>query len=122
MRQLLFIIPLLFLISCTSVQTYSQIDQTDKTITVPAGSKGLKGDLKKALSDAGWKMMVYQGPDVTEGTNDKAVMLQHYNTFHTRYTLAVNIRWTGVCETSYDISMIDNTTGAEVFRPASMLR
>ena len=116
----------ILLASCASgnVQTYSKVDSGEKTVTVPAGSKGLKGVLKAYLSKSGWKMSVYQGPTVTRGgrdPDDGSEVSKQYNTFNTRYTLQLSTsRAELFCknefsEISYDLSFIDNHTGMEVF-------
>ncbi len=109
------------LVGCASnnVQIYASVDQNSKTVTVPAGSKGLKGDLKKGLSDHGWKMSVYSGPEVVEGYQGKNTKLQRYDTFNTRYSLFVESRqydycFTGSPAVNYELSLIDNKSGSEV--------
>lgn len=102
-----------------NIQKYGEIDKNNKTITVPAGSKGLKGEIKKALAEDGWSMSVYRGPDVTEGTMGGETKLESYNTYNTRYTLAMASNVYDVClnfspAVSYDISLIDNKTGTEI--------
>lgn len=122
MRGLLaLMVTSLILGGCTSsnIQTYASIDQRAKTVTVPAGSGGLKGDLKKALSERGWKMSVYSGPEVLEGSSGKNMRLQRYDTFNTRYSLLVGSRQFDVClnfspAINYEISLIDNKSGSEV--------
>ncbi len=104
----------------TNVQTYSAVDVSDKTITVPAGSKGLKGGLKSALSQNGWKLMVDGGPSITEGQIGASTKLKNYDTFNSRYRLLVASKRFDVCfnfspAVRYEISFIDNQTGAEVF-------
>ena len=116
MRYLIIPIALLFLSACaTNMQSYSRIDQSNKTITVPAGASGLKGKLKKVLSDNGWKMMIYRGPQVVEGSSGKNTHLQKYDTFNSRYKLAVESVRVDLCMTKYDISVIDNNDGSEAF-------
>jgi len=109
------------LTGCTStnVQTYSSVDLRSKTITVPAGSSGLKGELKKGLSEHGWKMSVYSGPEVLEGQSGNNTRLQRYDTFNTRYSLLVESRQYDVCfnfspAINYELVLIDNKDGSEV--------
>lgn len=108
---------------CTTqnVNTFGTIDRSDKTITVPAGSAGLTGGLKGALQANGWKMTVYRGASVTQGSVGERTNLRQYDTFNTRYTLSVRYNQFDTCikdlkgYSSYDISLIDNTSGSEVF-------
>lgn len=121
MRYLIALTAVLFLSACASskVHTYSEIDQRNKTVTVPAGSGGLKGDIKRALSERGWKMSVYSGPEVLEGKSGDITRLQRYNTFNTRYLLLVTSRQYDICfnlspAVNYELSLIDNKSGSEV--------
>ena len=117
-----FAVLLLLISGCThhNIQIYKTIDHTNKTITVPPGSKGLKGKLKQVLSENGWEMVVDRGPDVTEGEFDKKVNLKNYNTFNSSYRLYVRSYQYDLCfnfspAITYEISFIDNNLGAEVF-------
>ncbi len=119
---LLFPIIAILLGGCAShnVQLYGTVDKSNKTVTVPAGSKGLKGELKKALSQRGWKLAVYRGPSVTEGELGKKTRIEQYDTFNTKYCLIVSSRQYDICfnftpAITYDISFIDNHSGAEIF-------
>lgn len=93
MKKMLVFGTVLFVTGCMqhNIKVYEKVDQTEKNVTVPAGAKGLKGELKKLLSDKGWKLFVYRGPFVTEGTVGAKTKLEKYNTFNTRYRLMV---WT----------------------------
>jgi len=110
------------LAGCAShnVQVYSQIDNANKTITVPAGAGGLKGKLKQALANDGWKMVVYGGPSVTEGEVGAKTKLEQYDTFNSRYQLTVSSEQFDLCikglspDIIYDVSIIDTKSGAEV--------
>ena len=117
-KKLGIVFALLLLTACTTtnLQHYTDIDHKDKTITVPAGAKGLKGDIKKALRDAGWTLAVYRGPSVIEG---KGSRLEQFDTYNTRYTLTMGSYVCDYCldftpAIEYDISLIDNKTGSEV--------
>jgi hypothetical protein len=111
------------LTGCTSqnVHEYGQIDSSARTVTVPAGSGGLVGMIKAELHDAGWKMNVYRGPTVSQGTAGKETNIQQFDTFNTRYSLSVKYNQVDTCikdfkgYSSFDISMVDNQTGTEVF-------
>lgn len=103
-----------------NLRVYEPIDPKHKTVTVPPGSGGLKGDLKKALAEAGWKMAVMQGPRVIEGRLGEVTRLGDSQTFRTRYTLRVGSSQYDFClnmtpAVNYEISFIDNETGGEVF-------
>lgn len=102
-----------------SIQSYAPIDATSKTITVPTGSYGLLGILKTTLSEHGWRLAVYRGPEVIQGSTGTSTQLEKYDTFHTRYTLVVSSSKFDVCldfspMVAYDISLVDNESGAEV--------
>jgi hypothetical protein len=122
LKNLVLLVLLTVTAGCAShnVQVYSQIDRTDKTITVPAGAQGLKGKLKQALTADGWKMVVYGGPSVTEGETGAKTKLEQYDTFNSRYQLTVSSEQFDMCikglspDIIYDISIIDTKTGAEV--------
>jgi len=100
-------------------QIYQPIDRAEKTITVPTGSAGLTGQLKRALADDGWKLSVRRGPRVTEGTVGEKTKVEQYDTFKTRYELRVSWNQFDVCIRDfspaiyYDLSVIDNKTGEE---------
>lgn len=109
------------LAGCTStnVHQYGQIDQSDKSITVPSGTGGLKGAIKTILHDDGWKMTVFKGPSITEGTTGKETLLKSYETSKTRYTLWGQHQFIDYCLTGesyyqYEITIIDNKSGTEV--------
>jgi hypothetical protein len=126
MKKVMTALACILLSSCanTNVQTYSRVNAGEKTVTVPAGSKGLKGVLKAYLSKNGWKMSVYQGPTVTQGSRDPSdgsQVSKKYDTFNTRYTLQLSTsRAELLCmnessEISYELSFVDNHTGMDVF-------
>ena len=102
-----------------NVRQFQLVDQTQKTITVPAGGHGLLGAIKDALRADGWKMSVDRGPIVTEGQIGTDTRLQQYDTFNTRYRLLVRGRQFDIClnldpALVYDISLTDNLNGQEV--------
>jgi hypothetical protein len=120
-KKLALVAGLLVLTGCATknVQVYNQIDADDKTVTVPFGADGLKGKLKQALANDGWKMMVYKGPEVTKGTLGADTNVQHYDTFNSRYQLLVSYSQYDWClnfspAIDYDISLVDTKSGAEV--------
>jgi hypothetical protein len=114
---------ILALSACASseLRTYASIDRTDKSMTVPPGGSGLVGSLKDALKTNGWHLSVDRGPDITVGSLSEKVNLQQADTFNTRYRLIISERWLDVCLPNlqdmlrYDISIVDNDAGSEVF-------
>ncbi len=112
----------LLLMGCShvSIQKYQQIDHSDKSITVPTGGAGLTGKLKQALATKGWKTSVASGPTITEGRTGEKTLLKTYDTSVTRYSLRTE--WSQYDYRipdfdpmyHFDISVLDNKTGAEV--------
>ena len=122
LRELPILALLAFLTGCAThnVQLYGPVDTSNKTVTVPPGSKGLKGKLKQALANDGWKLVVYRGPSVTVGEVGERTKIEQYDTFNSRYRLIVSsyqfdLCWNFTSAIKYDISFIDNKSGAEVF-------
>ena len=111
------------LVGCAThdVQLYTPIDTSNKTVTVPPGSGGLKGKLKQALANDGWNLVVYKGPSVTEGEIGEKTRIEQYDTFKSRYRLIASSYQFDLCingftpAITYDISFIDNKSGAEAF-------
>ena len=91
---ILFVAILFFLSGCMhhNLQSYAAIDLSQKTITVPSGSKGLRGKLKQVLTEQGWQLSVDRGPSVVEGDLGSKTKLESYDTFNTRYRLYVAFR------------------------------
>lgn len=119
---ILFVAILFALSGCMhhNIQNYATIDVSQKTITVPPGSKGLRGKLKQVLIEQGWRLSIDRGPSVVEGDLGSKTKLESYDTFNTRYRLHVVFRQFDIClnfqpAITYDISFIDNKTGSEVF-------
>lgn len=114
---------LLFTLSAcavANVQQYGTIDPNDKTVTVHTGGGGLNGQLKGILNSRGFKLVVDSGPKVTEGTMGEKTKLVSYETLRTRYRLQVHTLPTDMCITGdpyiiYDVSLVDNQSGSEVF-------
>ena len=106
-----------------NAQFYGAIDRSEKTITVPIGSQGIVGKLKQALLNDSWKLVVYTGPGITEGKVTNEIRLETYQSFTTRYRLLATSQQYDTCLLpgpvspliKYDISLIDNKTGSEVF-------
>lgn len=122
LRKLATIVLFASLTGCatTNVQLYGTVDSSNKTVTVPSGSEGLKGKLKQALANDGWKLIVYHGPSVTEGEIGEKTKIEQYDTFNSRYRLLVSSYQFDLClnltpAIKYDISFIDNKSGVEVF-------
>ena len=121
MRSLLLLLPLIILAGCARVEInqMASIDPQNKSITLPPGGAGITGSLKKALTKAGWKTYVYQGPSVIEGTTGRQTSLRNYDTFHSRYSLFIQEEfydWAPNFDRMYhfDISLVDNKNGQEV--------
>lgn len=89
-------------------------------MTVPPGSSLLLGPIKEGLTKEGWKLVVDHGPDVVIGSVGEKTNLASGNTFLTRYRLLIHQTQVALCfprgkpEVRYDLSVIDNRTGAEV--------
>ena len=122
MKFAIVYLSVIFMFGCSShnIQMYGQVDLNNKTVTVPPGSKGLKGELKNYLSKNGWELFVYRGPSVTEGEVGEKTRVQQYDTFKSKYKLIAASRQYDVCfnfspAIHYDISFINNITGAEIF-------
>ncbi|MEA4837835.1 MAG: hypothetical protein VB101_06090 [Rhodospirillaceae bacterium] len=101
------------------IETYGEIDYSDKSVTVPPGNGYMVGELKKRLRDSGWKLVVDGGPRRIQGSVGDKINIDSYNTFHTRYRLLVDASWFDVCfngspAVKYNLSFIDNKTGEEV--------
>jgi hypothetical protein len=119
-----FILSCLILLSCAEkdVMVSTKIDQRDKTIQVPPGSRGLTGGIKNALSKNGWELLIYgRGPTISE-MNNTETQIKRYDTFNARYKLIMSFtRDVGpACKydlsswTNYEISVIDNKSGKEI--------
>src|SRR5664280_177843 len=88
---ILFVAILFTLSGCMhhNIQNYATIDVSQKTVTVPPGSKGLRGKLKQVLTEQGWRLSIDRGPSVVEGDLGSKTKLESYDTFNTRYRLHV---------------------------------
>lgn len=127
MKQIFFSAALLLLTGCVSApesRSYAQIDLTEKSITVPPGSGGLKGLLKDILIGEKWSLTVDSSLDVTEGEAKEKVSLQTRRVYQTRYYLLVQSRVIDDClefvspsvESKlyrFDISIIDTKSSSE---------
>lgn len=86
---------------------------------VPPGGGGLSGKIKSRLSESGWKLSVFRGPEVTVGSVGTTTSVSTSDTFNTRYILAVDSNQFDICfnfqaAIHYDISLIDTKSGSEV--------
>lgn len=102
------------------LKMYGDIDASEKSVTVPLGAKGLKGELKSYLASEGWELAVYRGPSVMEGSLGEQTRIRSYDTFNTRYRLMVASSQYDTCfnlspAINYEVAFIDNKSGAEVF-------
>ena len=121
MRNIIILSIVICLTGCMSynVQTFGEFDPEQKTITVHAGGKSLNGKIKNMLRTEGWQLIVDRGPRITEGEFGEKTKLQEYDSFNSRYRLALAYRRMDISLRlqviySYDISLIDNKTGTEV--------
>lgn len=125
LRKLAIVAGLTFLAGCAThnAQLYGSVDTSNKTVTVPPGSEGLKGELKQVMVNDDWKLVVYRGPSVSEGNVGETTKIEHYDTFNSRYRLIASSHQIDMCFKNftpspwieYDVSFIDNKSGAEVF-------
>ncbi len=117
---------LFVLVGCTKkyLQKYEPIDLENKTITVPKGSYGLKGEIKQVLSDNGWELAIDKAPSKIKGSLGEKTDIEVYDKFKTKYRLHIASAKMDVCIfplssifepfVSYDISVVNNKTGMEV--------
>lgn len=123
-KILLSILSCLILLSCAEKQisVSAKIDQRDKTIQVPPGSRGLIGGIKTALRENGWQLLIYgRGPHIS-ALNNSGKHIKHYDTFNARYRLILSFsrdvgpscKYDLASWTKYDISIIDNKSGEEI--------
>lgn len=123
-KMFLSILSCLILLSCAEkhIMVSAKIDQRDKTIQVPPGSRGLTGGIKNALRKNSWELLIYgRGPTISE-LNNTEKHIKHYDTFNARYRLILSFsRDVGpTCKyaldswTNYEISIIDNKSGKEI--------
>lgn len=123
MLRILWVVSVLAMLSgCMShsLNMYGEIDVNEKSVTVPPGAKGLKGELKSYLAKEGWQLAVYRGPSISEGSLGEQTKIESYDTFNTRYRLMVASFQYDICfnfspAINYEISFIDNKNGSEVF-------
>jgi hypothetical protein len=113
-------LPLSACLSPSIVQVNGQIDQSDKTMTVPLGNSLLIGSIKQRLQFFGWKLVVSRGPLHTVGTVGEKTNIKTSGTFNTRYKLIIRQFQFDTCVITqspaidFDLSLIDNSTGEEV--------
>lgn len=122
LRFLLSTTIVLLLTGCmsTEVLRYGKINQSEKTITVPSGGRLLVGAIKTELQKSGWTIVIDRGPTVIRGKLGEIADLETGGTFRTRYRLEVNQNQVDYCITGgaalvYDLALIDNKTGSEIF-------
>jgi len=102
-----------------NVNRFESVDLTEKTITVPPGG-GLTGSIKQALARDGWLVIVREGPEVTRGQLGDQTRLERSRTVATRYVMILRWAQFDICVPwfdaaySYDISVMDARSGAEV--------
>ena len=125
MNRFLSIILFIFILtSCASYesQLYSQIDNQNKTIGMPASNKYLAGDLKDLFRKYGWKILIVEKGDLTtEGTSGDDTQLKTNIDSNARYIVYLEQGWQDKCFNlkydwiRYDLSIVDNQTGEQVF-------
>ena len=125
MNKFISIILFLFILtSCASYesQLYSEIDNQNKTIGMPASNQLLAGDLKDLFRKNGWKILIIEKGDVTtEGTTGDNTQLNTNLDSSARYMLYLSQGWMDKCFNlkydwiSYDVTIVDNQSGEQVF-------
>ena len=127
MKRYFCFILLFILTGCVSPpesRSYTKIDLTEKSITVPPGSDGLKGLLKDVLINEKWSMVVDSSLEATEGEAKEKVNLLSRKVYQTRYYLFVKsnviddcIEFTSSNTPSkyyrFDVSIIDTKSNTE---------
>lgn len=121
-RLLVLCFALIFLGACATgeLRQYGNFDPTEKTITVPAGG-GFYADIKDIFKRNGWKIVVDKGSDVMEGNIGTRFRIESHDSYKTRYRMAMEYRSSGYCVGymeplyKFNISVIDNGTGEEIF-------
>ena len=123
----LFVVFALSACAESSISTFGKpFKVEEKSITMPIGSTSVLGAIKNALRGDDWKLAVDRGPSVSRGTVGANTNLRTSDTFNTRYRMILNLEkdWGSKCMdglsgwTAYDIILIDNNTGVEVFAMA----
>ncbi len=106
--------------SCASYDAvqYGQVDPSEKTISLPTGGDRLVGMIKKYLANNQWEIFVYTGPEKTENISESETI--RYRVFPTKYTCMIDYKVVdmyldGDYQYRYDITLIDNKAGKEVF-------
>ena len=126
MKRPVHITSLLFAISilsaCATHQTpiAGTIDVSNKSITVSAGNSGLNGKVKAILSEQGWQMTALKRPKSNPGAFGSEITIEKLENQPTRYSLLLSYRRVDLCldlqhMVNFDISIIDNERGIEVF-------
>ena len=114
--KLLSLLAIAFLSGCATsnswkIYNYSSVTKS-KSIIVPAGNEGLKGYIKQALVDDGWKLIVKNtAPYRTKGLNDKKVNLRQYQEVNANYAMTLSF-WD--LDTRFALSIYDVDSGEEI--------
>ena len=110
------------LAGCTGADAiyYSDAPIVEKTITVPPGNRGVVGLTKRLFRKHSWRMVVYEGPTVTQGSVGDNTNLRTSDSFLTRYRLYLEQNQWDICLDGggayrYSLSIVDNSTGEEIF-------
>ena len=104
LKKMIVIVLATVLLGCASSNTihFGSIDTNEKTISAPPGTKGIVGPLKQVLFSEGW-------------------MVDEYDLQPTRYKLVINtvraqlVCWNEFSEISYEVFLVDTSTGREIF-------
>ena len=71
--------------SCSIKMTrLGSVDKADKSITIPTGADDFMTTLKVCLTQEGWRIENFAGPQITEKTTSTSLK---YDSFNTRYLL-----------------------------------
>jgi hypothetical protein len=123
-RAIVALIGLAALAACThsNVRRLEPIDQSSRSITVPAGTSGALGGIKDHLQGAGWTVVVDLGARTVTRRTLSADAAQSGGFQRTRYRLYLRQSQFSTClngpALSYDLSIVDNSSGTEVLTMA----
>lgn len=118
----LLLLPALLLPACAwhESRPLGSIDAADKVALLPTGTFGVIGSLKDELSRRGWTIIVSQGDDRVMGKVLPEADIIVSRERKPRYIFKVEQRTWNPCLVGpnalrYEVSVIDNATGQEVF-------
>ena len=104
----------------TDAEYLNDLVVTQKTITTPPGNRGITGAVKKMFSRHGYEIFVYGGPKRTVGTIGTETDIVSGKAFLSNFSLYLSQEVIDICLNGegyyrFDISIVDNTNGKEVF-------